>query len=404
MTGRKFISVSEAQKLISSSVRAGGKTLIPLPGAAGCVLSQSIKSNIQSPPFHQSAMDGFAFRFSDLAGGGSLHIAGVVRAGESFHGTLKRGQAIRIFTGASVPKGADTVVMQEKTEVHNDELSIADALLKKGANIRKAGSQLRKNETAVKAGTVLNPGSIGFLASIGITRISVFKKPKVGIIVTGDELITPGRPLRDGSIYESNAVMLREVLSREGVGDVHVIHVEDHYSNIRSAFKQMLKKCDVVLFTGGISVGEYDFTGKVVEDEGVRCVFYKVKQKPGKPLYFGKKDSKYIFGLPGNPASVLTCYYEYVLPAIRLFQRHPNPFLPVLQLPVFRDVFKKPGLTVFLKGTATGSSVDLLPGQESYILKSFHDANAFIVMREDDLEIRTGTNVEVHLFGELASV
>jgi molybdopterin molybdotransferase len=403
MASRHFISVQQAHKLIVENVRRGKTVNRDLSHSCGYVLSENIRSPLHAPPFDQSAMDGFAIRFADHTSGNPMILAGTVKAGSAFHGIMKNGEAIRIFTGACLPRGADTVVIQERTSLRDNRLFIADDLLRKGANIRKAGSQVRSGAIAMKSGMVLNSGSIGFLASLGIKRVQVSRKPVTGIIVTGDELVQPGKALRPGTIYESNSMMLRTLLAVEGIDDPVILFVKDRFADVRNAFRRMMKTCDLILVSGGISVGDYDFTGRVVEEAGVREVFYKVKQKPGKPLYFGVSDNRYVFGLPGNPASVLTCYYEYVLPAIRLFQGHPRPFLPVFRLPVKQDVRKKPGLTVFLKARASATGVELLGGQESYILQSFSEANAFIIMDESGGGCEAGSEVDVHLFGEPSS-
>jgi len=267
-----------------------------------------------------------------------------------------------------------------------------------GSNIRPAGSQLKKNEIALRKGHLLNPASIGFLASLGIDNIKVYTKPVISLIVTGDELVEPGKTLNPGKIYESNAPVLKSALEKEGVSKINILKSKDNFESVKKVFIKALATSDFVIFTGGISVGDYDFVGEVLKSEKVTKKFHGVKQKPGKPLYFGVKKDKFIFGLPGNPASVLMCFYEYVLPAIRKFQNRSDVNLPVLNLPLNNSANKKNSLTVFLKATADLKSVTVLEGQESYIMKSFAEANCFVVLNENDNNLAPGSLVEVHLF------
>jgi len=397
MAGKKiFISVEEAQKSIFRAVKSSKAIEVKIENASGFVVSETLKSEYPSPPFNQSAMDGYAFRFSDLTPT-PLKIVGEAKAGTNFPNKVGKGEAVRIFTGAAVPSGADTVVMQEKTIATKFELEITDSLIKKGSNIRLEGSQIKKGTIAIVKGTLLNPGSVGYLAALGIAKVNVFRKPKIAIIVTGDELVAPGTKLKPGQIFESNSHTLRSVISSNQNIQPELFFVNDSFETIRKVFKKTTARFDFVLFTGGISVGDYDFVGSVLNAEKVKTIFYKVKQKPGKPLYFGSKGVKYVFGLPGNPASVLTCYHEFVKLAIQKFYNHPYPGHLSLSLPLSNPIVKKPGLVNFLKGFTDFKTVTPLSGQESYILKSFVTANCFIVLKEGDGEKKVGEEVEVHL-------
>jgi molybdopterin molybdotransferase len=390
-----FVSVDEALKKIGQAVKPLAKSRCDLHEALGCVLSKDIKSPIQSPPFHQSAMDGYAFRFADLKKGKDLEIVDEVAAGGSFRRNLKPGQVVRIFTGAMIPQGADTVVMQERVITERKALVIKDPLLKKGANIRTAGSQVKKRKIALKKGTVLTPAGLGYLASLGITNVEVYRKPKVAVVITGDELVEPGKKLAAGAIYESNAITLEKALREQQIDDIKVFRVKDNLATTRRVFTKALKESDLILFSGGISVGEYDFVGKLMHEQKVNTLFYKVRQKPGKPLYFGKTKSTCIFGLPGNPASALTCYYIYVLKAVNRMKGMKNDMLPALDLKLSLPLWKKPGLSVFLKGHTDYRSVTPLDGQESYIMKSFAEANCLIQLNEDDTGLKAGDQVRV---------
>ncbi len=393
-----LVSVADALSIISQKIKPGRVTLIKTSHATGYVLAKTIKTPFHSPPFDQSAMDGYAFRFNDLKQGNTITIIGEAAAGKNFSGKIKKNQSVRIFTGAEVPAGTDTVVMQEKVAVDAGVLKIHDTNLNYGSNVRKAGSQLKKGQVAVEKNVLLKPGAIGFIAAFGIDKISVYRKPVVAIIVTGDELISPGKKLKPGQIFESNSTALCALLNADGIQDVKCYQAKDSLVATKSVFKKAFLKSDFIIFTGGVSVGDYDFVIEAIRDEKVKTGFYKVKQKPGKPLFFGTKEKKYIFGLPGNPAAVLSCYYEFVRPAINLFQNNPNPLAATLQLPLTTAVNKKPGLVHFLKAYTNFATVTPLPGQESYLMQSFIAANCFIVLDEFTENKKAGEIVTVHLF------
>ena len=392
-----MITVVEARNAVINSVKQGKKEFLSLQKSSGYILSDDITSPIDSPPFDNSAMDGFAFRYDDFLNQREIKVIGESAAGKSFSKKIKDGEAVRIFTGAEIPAGADTVEMQEKTSVSNDKLIIQDDKIFQGANIRYKGSQIKKQALALEKNSRLNPGSIGFLASIGISKVKVISKPKVAIIVTGNELQKPGAKLKIGNIYESNSVALQTALHSAGINFIKKFIVEDNKKSIRATFKNAMKHYDFILFTGGISVGDYDFVGKVMEEEKVKTIFYKVKQKPGKPLFFGTKNKNYIFGLPGNPASVLTCFYEYVIPAIQKFQGYENPLLKSISVSLTKTINKKTGLTHFMKAVTDYKTATPLEGQESFIMKSFSESNCFIVVPEEVERINEGDSVEIHL-------
>ncbi len=392
-----MISVSQAQDAIIESITTGTETTVSLTESLGCVAVEDIYCPIDAPPFNQSGVDGYAFRLDNYKEGHHIHIAGESSAGKSYVKKLVPNQAVRIFTGAEVPDGADTVVMQEKISIHGDLLIIHDEKIAHGANVRERGSHSKKGDLALPRGSVINAGTIGFLASIGISKVKVFSKPSIVIIITGNELRQPGETLSSGQVYECNSACLCSALQGMGISEVKVFYAADDESATRTVFREALSIADIVLFTGGISVGDYDYVGKVLREENVNEIFYKVKQRPGKPLFFGKKDGHIIFGLPGNPASVLTCFYEYVYPAIRSTMGYTNPLLQSIRVPLTHQVNTVNGLTFFLKANTDYSSVTSLDGQPSYMMRSFAAANCFIVVPEDTERINAGEVVEVHL-------
>ena len=394
-----MISVVEAKTIISKNVAPLPLQKISLQKAAGLVLAEDLFSPINLPPFPQSSMDGYAFSFSDWQANKKLKISGSIPAGSQNNNELKPGSTVRIFTGAAVPPGADTVVMQEKTIVENEELIIRDENIKQGMNVRPEGLEIKSGAPALKKDTFINPASIGFLASMGISEVLVYPKPSVTIIVTGDELKEPGNPLLHGQIYESNSYTLVAALEQLRIEPVSVLRVKDNLALLTHALKAALSKSDVVLLTGGISVGDFDFVLQATIDNEVQKLFHKIKQKPGKPFYFGKLEYKCVFGLPGNPASGLTCFYEYVAPALgRMCNRDFS--LKKLRVPIMLD-FKKPaGLTYFLKGYFDGVGVHIFEAQESFRLSSFATANCLVQIDEEVTECKKGELIEIHLLPE----
>lgn len=398
MAKNYFVSVTDALSIIFRTIKSGHVKEILTSDATGYVLAKAIINPYPSPPFDQSAMDGYAFRFNDFKSGRKIVITGESAAGENFIGKIASGQSVRIFTGAAVPPGADTIVMQEKVELNNSAIIIRDDKLLKGANIRKAGSQLKKGIIAADKGVLFKPGAVGYIAGLGIKIVSVYSKPVVSVIVTGDELISPDQELGPGQIFESNSAALCSLLQNDGINNIKCFRVKDSLKSTGNIFRKALLQSDMILFTGGVSVGDYDFVIKTMESEKVKTGFYKVRQKPGKPLYFGIKEKKYVFGLPGNPASVLSCYYEYVRPAINAFQNNPHPAPVALSLPLASPVQKKVGLANYLKAYTDFKTVTPLSDQESYKMKSFISANCFIFLDEKTENKNINDLVEVHLF------
>ncbi len=240
------------------------------------------------------------------------------------------------------------------------------------------------------------PAAIGFLAGIGITEVLVYPHPAIGLIVTGNELIAPGQLLMQGQVYESNSFALQAALKQMHITDIKIYNAEDELEKVKQVLKKALHQSDIVLLTGGVSVGDYDFVAAAAKENGIEKVFHKIKQKPGKPFYFGKKGNKLIFGLPGNPASVLTCFYEYVEPALKKTGKQKTS-LQVMQAPLAEPFKKAAGLTHFLKGFYDGKKVTALHAQESYRLSSFANANCLIKIDDEVIACEKDEVVEIHL-------
>jgi molybdopterin molybdotransferase len=397
-----MISVQEAKSHILATIPVLYAESLPLAEAVGHVLADDLLAPLALPPFRQSSMDGYAVHHADITQAGTmLPVVAESRAGTEVPLVLERGTAVHILTGAPVPDGATAVVMREKVERAGEQATFELYPVIENENVRSVGQQIKKGDVALSKGTYLTPGSVGFLAGLNSTTVKVYRKPSVGILVTGDELVQPSDDgegtLRFGQIYESSSAMLAAVLRAEGITDVMIRHVSDDAAATVAALRELAEENDVVLSTGGVSVGDYDFVSTSLEEIGVETVFYKVRQRPGKPLYFGRNDDTFIFALPGNPAATLVCYYQYVLPALRLMSGRKDCFLPKLKLPITHTFSFKGERDEFLKATATTTAVTPLEGQESFVLRSFAIANALIYLPSTQNSVQPGDLVEVHL-------
>lgn len=391
-----MVTVKEAKQILEEQAQALPPVHVSLEVAAGKMLAADIYAHWDIPAFPQSAMDGYAFSFEHWRKQEVIPVTSEVAAGHHHATPLVPGSAVRIFTGAPVPPGADTVVMQEKVILQDTSIIINDEKIFPGANVRPAGSEIDAGALALEKNTWLSPAAIGFLAGIGRETVPVYPSPVISIIVTGKELQLPGQPLAYGQVYESNALALTAALQQLHMDVTTVSRPDDSLPAIAQALEHALEKCDVVLLTGGVSVGDYDFVVKAAELCDITTLFHKVKQKPGKPFYAGKKGNRWVFGLPGNPASALTCFYEYVMPVLgSLTQRHCS--VKELRVPLLSNVEKNNSLTQFLKGSYNNTGVLPLTAQESYKLNSFAHANCFIVLDETTSYAAKGEMITIHL-------
>jgi len=345
---------------------------IPLDVAPGRVLSRSVSSPFPLPRFDNSAMDGFAVRVRDCARAteavpARLKIQPTVFAGDST-GSLRRGETCRIMTGAPLPRGADGVIPVERASVERGHLLVADAVTH-GRHVRRRGEEVRARAVVARAATVVHPGVVSTLASVGCDTVPVYGVPRVAVIATGNETVIPGNPLREGEIYDSNTPMLTALVRQAGIEPVRVRRVRDHRGALRSAVSAALDTCDVLVTTGGVSMGERDHLRPVLDELGVREVFWRVLQKPGKPLYFGTHEGRLVFGLPGNPASALVCFYVYVYPALRWLAGHANAPLPEAMARITGQPRGDDKRFQFLRGrSCEDGSVEALPGQGSHMV------------------------------------
>ena len=394
-----MVSVEQAYNIIRENIQPLAAIPIKLEESAGYVLDTDIFSPVNVPGFLQSSMDGYAFAYTNGYQDSPLQISGMLQAGSSELMEVTVGKAIRIFTGAPLPQGADTVVMQEKTILQNHSITITDSNLIPGVNVRQVGADILKDSLTLTKGTLLTPATIGVLASMGFSEVTVINQPSLHIIVTGNELQAIGKPLTSGQVYESNSPMLVAALQQLGIKKISVEKVSDSLDTITMALQNSIAQSDVTLLVGGISVGDYDFVLEATQRNGVEPLFYKVKQKPGKPLYLGKKGKQVVVALPGNPASALSCFYLYVTRVIDALSGTQNAPL-IESAPITNDYQKPAGFTHFLKGyyNRKQKQVHLLTGQESYKMHSFAQANCFVELGETITEVKKGEIVEIHLW------
>lgn len=388
-----FISVKRARELLDQHVTQLAPSSMPIKDTLGWILAEDISSPKNIPDFLQSSMDGYAIQWDEHTN--AYTIVGQIQAGQPSDLVIHHGQAVRIFTGAPVPNGADTVVVQEKVRIHHHSIILEDPFIKKGDHVRTIGSEISKDAIALEKGIELNAAAIGVMASLGYEHVQVIAPPKVTIIITGNEIRRPGENILPGQVYDSSSFSLSALLKKIGCNIIHVRYVEDQLETQIAVLKDAIQNSDLVLATGGVSVGDFDFTKQAFDGCRVEAVFHKIKQKPGKPLLFGMYQHKPIFGLPGNPASVLTCFYEYVYPVIgRMMGKDFT--LHSMKLPITHDHTKNTGLTHFLKAYSDHNTVKILSGQESYKIASLAKANVYVVLDEAITEVKTGDSVEVH--------
>ena len=386
-----MIQVDQALSIIEENSFKMPIRKIKVSKSLGFVLAEAIYSPMDMPPFRQSAMDGYAFSHSELQ---QFDVVSTSQAGDFSNKKIAVNQTVRIFTGAFVPDNLDTVVMQEHTSRNDDILEI-NKMPARFANVRSKGEQIKENELVFENNTVITPAAIGFLACLGITEIKVYGKPKVAIVVTGNELVEAGKKLPQGKIYESNSIMLETALQGIGIKKIETFRVKDNLKATKRVLKSCLADFDVVLVSGGISVGDYDFVKEALVANGVEELFYKINQKPGKPLFFGKKDKKLVFALPGNPASSLTSFYVYVYPALKINMGFEAIHLPKIKRKITTRFENTSGKTLFLKALYDDEKVTILESQSSAMLNTFALANALIYLPYDVVNIEKDQEVMV---------
>lgn len=367
------------------------------------VLASDVESPLDVPGHDNSAMDGWAVRFADLGANGEtkLRRIGTSFAGRPFDGELRPGETVRIFTGAVMPRGADTVVMQERArETPEGAVIAAGAVTKAGQNRRFAGEDVKRGGIVFRKGQALRPAEIGMLASLGINEVSIYRRLRVAFFSTGDELRSIGQPLAAGEIYDSNRYTLHGMLTRLGCETLDLGVVPDVPDLLEDAFRRAAGAADVVITSGGVSVGEADFVKDLLGRLG-EVLFWKIAMKPGRPLAYGRIGGAHFFGLPGNPVSVMVTFYEFVRDALLVLQGRTNVTPPpTFKATLAAPIRKAPGRTEFQRGVlspdaAGGWQVRTTGDQGSGILSSMSQANCFIVLPAESGNVDAGREVDV---------
>ena len=376
---------------------------LPIAQAVNYIVAQAIASPLNVPNHDNSAMDGYAFAVESLSQHSTLTLVGRSMAGAPFQGKCQLGECVRIMTGAKMPACCNSVEMQENVQVEDDNITFLHEKLR-GSHVRKAGEDIKLGQHVFSQGHQLSTVDIGILASLGISEVKVFRQLKVALIATGDELKLPGQALCSGDIYESNRFVLHAMLNKLNIEVIDFGIIEDNVDLIKKAFVDADQQADVVISTGGVSVGDADFT-KTVLDELGDIAFWKIAMKPGKPFAFGKLPNSVFFGLPGNPVSAIVTFHQLAMVAIKKMQNGVGLKRTHLQAVCVNNLRKSPGRLDFHRGmfsiNENGESVVESTGaQGSGILSSLTQANCFIVLPAEQGKVNAGEKVNVQLFDQ----
>ena len=383
-----------------------GTETVSLVQALDRVLASDLISPLSVPPHDNSAMDGYAFHGDSLPGAQSLQVVGTAVAGQAWQGVVQPGQCVKIMTGAIMPSGADTVVAQELVQVDGERVAIAAGLLQRGDNRRLCGEDLMQGQTALSAGTRLGPAACGLLASLGLAQVQVRPRLKVAYFSTGDEILSLGEAPREGAVYDSNRYTVHGMLTRMGCEVLDMGVVRDDPALLEAAFTQAAAQADVIISSGGVSVGEADFTKAMMKKLG-DVAFWRIAMRPGRPMAVGRIPqggrTAVLFGLPGNPVAVMVTFLAFVRPSLqRMMGMTPKP-LPLLKARSQEVLRKKPGRTEYQRGivshNAQGELQVIITGnQGSGVLSSMVQANGLIVLHHTQATAQVGDWVDVMMF------
>jgi molybdopterin molybdotransferase len=403
---QKPMTVAAArQAVLETLVPVAGWETVPVRAALNRIAYRDVPAPFDVPAHDNSAMDGFALRAADLgADEVRLAIVGTALAGKAFSGEVGPGQAVRVMTGAVLPRGADTVVVQEVAWVDGALVCVPPGQTP-GQNVRRAGEDLAKGATAIAAGRRLGPAELGLLASLGCAEVTVYRRLRVAFFSTGDEIASIGHPLGPGEVYDSNRYTLFGALTRLGAELIDMGVVRDDPAVLQRAFADAAAQADVVLTSGGVSVGEADFVKAMMAKLGT-VNFWKIRIKPGRPMAFGRIGNAWLFGLPGNPVSVLVTFYQIVIDALaKLAGESPLPLRPTFMVPTVTPIRKNAGRLEFQRGQLFAEDgawkVRLTGAQGSGVLSSMSSANCFIVLDEARGDVSAGELVAVQPFAGL---
>lgn len=401
----KLLPIAEAKRRIAEAlVPLTGVEEIAVLDALERILAADIFSPIDVPAHTNSALDGYAITGIDIPPSEhtTLTVIGTAWAGKPFKQAVQTGQAVRIMTGAPIPRGCDTVVGQELVEVHGDTVRL-DAGHRAGQNVRSAGEDLAKGKVALRAGTRLLPAELGLIASLGFDRVKVVRRLRVAFFSTGDELRAPGEPLDDGGVYDSNRFTLFGMLTRLGAEIIDKGTIRDEREAVREAVLSAAESADVVITSGGVSTGEADYVEEVLAEHG-RVGFWRVSIKPGRPLAFGHIGDALFFGLPGNPVAVMVTFYQFLQPALMRMMGDENAHpVPLIRAVSTTALSKKIGRTEFYRAILSRDEYGELAvrrtgRQGSGVLHSMSEANCFIILPDDCAAVEPGTVVDVQPF------
>lgn len=391
-------------RLLEQVTSLDDSEVVQLSHSLGRVLAEDLASSLDLPPFNNSAMDGYAFRFEDLANNDSLTLIGQSFAGHPFEGKPTANTCIRIMTGAPVPDGYDTVQMQEKVEAKEKDIFI-EVPNAKGANLRYQGEEVKVGGKVLFSGSLIGAAEMGVLATIGVSQLRVTRQVKVAFFSTGDELRPVGSELAPGQIYDSNRYTIQGLLSRANVEWIDLGVIADDPEAIRQAFRHAASCADMVLTSGGVSVGDADYTKQILDEEG-EITFWKLAIKPGKPFAFGRLGKAVFCGLPGNPVSSMVTFYKLVWPLLQKMQGLPQTKPLTLKAKLKGDLRKFPGRVEYQRGNlnynAQGEAeVTITGGQGSGMLTSMSLANCFVILAQDQGNTPSGSLVTVEPFNSV---
>lgn len=387
-----MISFKEAQRCMVMHARKTPVVTRAIDSVVGLFTVDDVLALTDSPRFNNSAVDGYAFAFEERQR--TYKLVGELAAGSVFDRRLIRGECVRIFTGAKLPDGADTCVMQEYVENQGATISHSDSGLSKGKNVRLQGEELRAGTHLLNKGTRLESRNIGLLASCGITELKVHKRPEVSILVTGSEFVS-GEEV-EGRIFNSNGPMLKAAFAQYGI-EAEIRQVNDNPDQLKTAIAEAMDRSDLVVSTGGVSVGDYDYVVPICGQLGFEKVFHKVAQKPGKPMYFGVKGEKHFVGLPGNPRAVMIGFIMHILPLMSAMQGASEAHRAPAEYTLNHDLELRGSRTEIIAVQLEGAGVRVSRGQNSHMLASLSSAHGLMIVPAEQRKLLKGERVEVVL-------
>jgi molybdopterin molybdotransferase len=397
-----MIDYADALRRVVARARPLSAESVRLTSSLGRTLGQNVRARAPIPPFAKATMDGYAVRAGDTrpeapGQAAELKVIEDLPAGRISRKAVNPGQAVRIMTGAPLPKGTDAVVMVEDTEKAEDRVKILRPVAP-GDNIGRAGEDLEKGDLILEKGDLVGPAEVGMLAALGLASVRVVRRPKLAVIATGDEIIEPGQKARPGCIWNSNGYSLLSLALQAGAEASYLGIARDKTSQLKHKI-QKARDADVLVLSGGVSVGDYDLVKEELRGLGVRPVFWQLRIKPGKPTFFGVRGRQLVFGLPGNPTSAMVMFHIFVRPAIDLMLGRKQPGLRSAKAVLEQEIALRPGRTQFLRGVLSAEGpvlrVDPFPDQRSGVLRSMVRSRVLIVVPADSSRIEKGREVEI---------